>query len=47
MREVQLEQVEPRLVRHLRGTDEIVLHRVHVGARHLLGDLAVRMIRKG
>ena len=47
MREVQLEQIEPCLVRHLRSADEIVLHRIHVGAAHLLGDLTVRIIRKG
>src|SRR2546430_1182342 len=41
VREVDLEDVEPRLLCHPRRPHEVVAHRVHVAPVHLAGYLAV------
>src|SRR2546426_11351971 len=45
--EVELEEVEPRLVRHLHGPDEVVADRVHVPPVHRPRHLTVREVRYG
>src|SRR5207245_6332763 len=47
VREVQLEDVEPRLFGHARRPGVIVAHRAQIGPVHLLGDLAVRVVEIG
>src|SRR6266545_3086774 len=46
MGHVKLEHVEARLLRHVRRTDKLLAHSVHVAPVHRLRHLAVRVVRE-